>query len=95
MRLKTKQIRGAALDVFWQEPPAKDDPILQFTNVSLSPHTRRFRPDHLVYGLVIRRKSAGIYENQTEQRYREFQAWGTIADRRQNADGQIRKIALL
>jgi D-3-phosphoglycerate dehydrogenase len=36
--LKTKQIRGAALDVFWQEPPAKDDPILQFTNVSLSPH---------------------------------------------------------
>ena len=36
--LKTKQIRGAALDVFWQEPPAKDDPILQFPNVSLSPH---------------------------------------------------------
>ncbi len=36
--LKTRQIRGAALDVFWQEPPAKDDPILQFPNVSLSPH---------------------------------------------------------
>ena len=36
--LKTKQIRGAALDVFWQEPLPKDDPLLNFNNVSLTPH---------------------------------------------------------
>jgi D-3-phosphoglycerate dehydrogenase len=36
--LKTKQIRGAALDVFWQEPLTKDDPLLQLNNVSLTPH---------------------------------------------------------
>jgi D-3-phosphoglycerate dehydrogenase len=36
--LKAGQIRGVALDVFWQEPPSKDDPILQFKNVSFTPH---------------------------------------------------------
>ena len=36
--LQTKQIRGAALDVFWQEPLRKDDPLLNFTNISITPH---------------------------------------------------------
>jgi D-3-phosphoglycerate dehydrogenase len=36
--LKTKQIKGAALDVFWQEPLSKDDPLLKLNNVSLTPH---------------------------------------------------------
>jgi D-3-phosphoglycerate dehydrogenase len=36
--LKAGQIRGVALDVFWQEPPSKDDPILQCRNVSFTPH---------------------------------------------------------
>ena len=36
--LKNRQIKGAALDVFWQEPLPKDDPFLQLNNVSLTPH---------------------------------------------------------
>lgn len=36
--LKAKQIKGAALDVFWQEPLNKDDPLLKLNNVSLTPH---------------------------------------------------------
>jgi D-3-phosphoglycerate dehydrogenase len=36
--LKNRQIKGAALDVFWQEPLPKNDPFLQLNNVSLTPH---------------------------------------------------------
>ena len=36
--LKSRQIKGVALDVFWQEPPEKDDPLLKLNNISLSPH---------------------------------------------------------
>jgi len=36
--LQKKQIRGASLDVFWQEPLSKDDPLLKLNNVSLTPH---------------------------------------------------------
>lgn len=36
--LKTKKIRGAALDVFYQEPTPLDNPLLELGNVILSPH---------------------------------------------------------
>jgi D-3-phosphoglycerate dehydrogenase len=37
--LKTNRIAGAALDVYEQHPPRKDDPVLGLDNVILSPHT--------------------------------------------------------
>lgn len=37
--LKTKRIAGAAFDVFWNEPPTKDDDeLLQLDNFVLTPH---------------------------------------------------------
>ena len=36
--LRNKTIGGACLDVFEQEPPAKDNPLFSFDNVVLAPH---------------------------------------------------------
>lgn len=37
--LKNGEIAGAALDVLEQEPPEKDNPLFQFDNVIISPHS--------------------------------------------------------
>ena len=36
--LKEKKIRGAGLDVFVEEPPRADHPLLQMDNVTATPH---------------------------------------------------------
>jgi D-3-phosphoglycerate dehydrogenase len=36
--IRAKSLAGAALDVFWPEPPKPDFPLLGFNNVLLTPH---------------------------------------------------------
>ena len=58
--LAAKRIAGAGLDVWEDEPPPPDHPLMQFDNVLLSPHTagvtRESRAEH---GAFRRRTGAG------------------------------------
>ncbi len=55
--LHSKKVAGAALDVFTEEPPLRDNPILGLENVLLTPHTAGVTDESL------ERMSISIAEN--------------------------------
>lgn len=36
--LRDKKIQGAGIDVYWNEPPALDDPVFELPNLTITPH---------------------------------------------------------
>jgi phosphoglycerate dehydrogenase-like enzyme len=44
--MEEKQIAGAALDVFHQEPLPSDHPLWHFSNVIISPHSASLTPEY-------------------------------------------------
>lgn len=53
--LQSKKIRGAVLDVFWDEPVPKDSPFLKMNNVTMTPHRAGVTTDIVpnTYNLMI------------------------------------------
>ena len=58
--LQTSQIAGAGLDVYAQEPPARDHPLFQLDNVMLTPHNSTLTKECLVRLAV--HAAIGIHE---------------------------------
>ena len=54
--LRSGHIKGAGLDVFAQEPLAKDHPVLDLNNVVLSPHVAYNTPDavNTIFEITVR-----------------------------------------
>lgn len=48
LALKEKKIRGAAIDVFEEEPPKNDNPLFELDNVIVSPHNAALSREALV-----------------------------------------------
>lgn len=46
--LKEKVIKGAAIDVFEQEPPASNNPLFQLKNILISPHNAALTDEALI-----------------------------------------------
>ncbi|SKC36138.1 hydroxyacid dehydrogenase [Maledivibacter halophilus] len=46
--LKEKVIKGAAIDVFEQEPPASNNPLFQLENILISPHNAALTDEALI-----------------------------------------------
>jgi phosphoglycerate dehydrogenase-like enzyme len=51
--LEEQRIRGAAIDVFTQEPLAPASPLWKAPNVIVSPHVAGWRPDYVARALAV------------------------------------------
>ncbi|MBS3969407.1 MAG: hydroxyacid dehydrogenase [Clostridia bacterium] len=67
--LKTGQIRGAALDVFEEEPPAKDNPLFTLDNILVSPHNAALTEDALIAMAVHAAQGVLDYINGKRPKY--------------------------
>ncbi|RMF93692.1 MAG: glycerate dehydrogenase [Nitrospinota bacterium] len=65
--LKAGKLAGAGLDVFVQEPIDPQDPLLQLSNVVLTPHTAGTTPEALQQGLNMAAENVAAFLQGTVQ----------------------------
>lgn len=74
--LRTRQIAGAALDVFWNEPLAPDHPLFELDNVVLTPHLAGAATDvKLHHSQMVLEDLARIRDGQPPLRLANPTAW--------------------
>jgi D-3-phosphoglycerate dehydrogenase len=80
--LTARQIMGAGLDVWEDEPPPADHPLLRFDNVVVSPHsagiTRQSRHN---IAKIAAEQMLDILDGKKPPRLLNPEVWGTYADR--------------
>ena len=80
--LRAKQIAGAGLDVWEDEPPATDHPLLQFDNVLVSPHTAGItRQSRHNIAKIAAEQLIGILDGKRPPRLLNPEVWPAYCDR--------------
>ena len=80
--LRAKQIAGAGLDVWEDEPPATDHPLLAFDNVLLSPHTAGItRQSRRNIARIAAEQILGVLDGKRPPRLLNPEVWPAYCDR--------------
>ncbi|MGD0102847.1 MAG: hydroxyacid dehydrogenase [Rhodopila sp.] len=80
--LTAKQIEGAGLDVWEDEPPPSDHPLLRFDNVLVSPHTAGItRQSRHNIARIAAEQMLDILDGKKPPRLLNPEVWGDYSDR--------------
>jgi D-3-phosphoglycerate dehydrogenase len=80
--LTAKQITGAGLDVWEDEPPPSDHPLLHFENVVVSPHTAGItRQSRHNIAKIAAEQMLDILDGRKPSRLLNPEVWGAYSDR--------------
>ena len=80
--LEAKQLAGAGLDVWWEEPTPKDHPLLQFDNVIATPHHAGLTEEAMTnMGVWAAEQWIDIFEARVPPRLINPEAWPKFQDR--------------
>jgi D-3-phosphoglycerate dehydrogenase len=80
--LSANQIAGAGLDVWEDEPPASDHPLLHFDNVVVSPHTAGItRQSRHNIAKIAAEQMLDILDGQKPPRLLNPEVWQAYSDR--------------
>jgi D-3-phosphoglycerate dehydrogenase len=80
--LTARQIMGAGLDVWEEEPPPSDHPLLQFDNVVVSPHTAGItRQSRHNIAKIAAEQMLDVLDGKKPPRLLNPEVWGAYSDR--------------
>jgi D-3-phosphoglycerate dehydrogenase len=80
--LMAQQINGAGLDVWEDEPPPSDHPLLKFDNVVVSPHTAGItRQSRHNIAKIAAEQMLDILDGKRPPRLLNPEVWGAYSDR--------------